>query len=128
MKRILCLLGLTAALPVFAQAIGEPGSVEQAVGMLPILVNFAKAGNWLMFGAALSLLLTFAIKKYVLPKVGLGNGVLPLVSIVLGVVAGVGAAVLGGASVQAATLAVLSGPLASSLWDALFQYFFKKDA
>ena len=133
---LFCFMGLTAT--TFAvhadeiaaattSVVAEPGDLEQAIGMLPTIIEAAKNSNWLLFGALVSLILTFVVKKYVLPKAGLGNGVLPWVSILLGLLAGVGGAVAAGAKIEAALLAVLSGPVASSLWEMIVQYFVKKD-
>lgn len=119
---LLSFLGFAA----FAEAVLPPESVEQAIGFLPILIEAFKNSNWLAFGAGVSLILTFIAKQYVLPKLNLGNGLLPLVSAGVGVIAGVGGAVLAGSTVEAALLAVLSGPLASTIWDAVAKYFFAK--
>lgn len=108
------------------KAIEAPEEVGDIVGFLPALVGAYKNGAWTLFGALIALILTFVIRKFVLPVVKLGSGVLPLVSAILGIVAGVGLAVANGASAQAASMAVLSGPLASTLWDSLIKYFFKK--
>lgn len=101
----------------------EPDSLEKAIGFIPTIIEAAKSSNWLLFGGLVALVLTFVVKKYVLPKVNLGTGVLPWVSIVLGLLAGVGGAVAAGAKLEAALLAVLSGPLASTIWETIVQYF-----
>lgn len=104
--------------------IDAPQSIEQAAAFLPTLILLAKNGQWLLFGALLTLVLVFLIRQYVLPSFGLKNPkVLPLVSALLGVLVGVGVAVLGGAKPEAALLASLSGPVASSLWGAIVKYF-----
>ena len=114
--------------PIFAwaQEALPPESIEEVVSFIPALMAAIKSSNWLAVGAIVTVILCFLIKKYLLPKIGLASGVMPLVSIVVGILAGVGMAVIGGASPQAAAMAALSGPLASSLWDALIKYFFKK--
>lgn len=110
-----------AQLPAITDA---PQSVEQAAAFLPTLILLAKNGQWLLFGALLTLVLVFLIRQYVLPSFGLKNPkLLPLVSVILGMLVGVGVAVLGGAKPEAALLASLSGPLASSLWGAVVKYF-----
>lgn len=92
--------------------------------LIPTMVTFAKNGQWLLFGSVLSLILTFLVRQLVLPKVNLKTGVLPLVSAVLGCLAGVGGAVLAGATPLAAVIAVLSGPAGSWLWSAVAKHFF----
>jgi hypothetical protein len=85
-----------------------------------------KSGNFLLAGSLVTLLLVFAIRKYVFPKINIGDGALPIVSIILGMFVGSAGAIIGGATAPQALLAVLSGPLASSLWSSLLKYFFKK--
>lgn len=108
--------------------VAEPKDWGDVAEFFPAMIQAVKSGNWLLFGALVSLILTFAVKQFVLPKLGVGNGILPILSVVLGAVAGVGGAVASGASLGAAALAVLSGPLASTLWDAIVKYFFPKKA
>lgn len=102
----------------------EPQDIAQAVAYLPALIDFARKGNWLLFGSLLTILLTFAIRQWVLPKAGLNVRILPIVSGVLGALVGVGSAILGGAAPEAAAIAVLSGPVGSILWDAVLKYVF----
>jgi hypothetical protein len=104
----------------------EPESLEEALRFIPVILEALSSGNYLVMGAAISLVLTFLVRRFVLPKMGLGNGFLPVVAALLGMLAGVGGAILGGADMQSAVLAVMSGPLASVLWDSFFKYFFKK--
>ena len=105
-----------------------PETLDQALGFISGLIVAAQSSNWLAFGAGCAMILTFAVKTYVLPKIGLGNGVLPWVSLLLGAVTGYGGAILAGASHEAAMMALLSGPVASMLWAAIAQYIFPKPA
>lgn len=117
---------MVSALPLSEVVDPIPTEIGKVVGFFPVLIAAWKSGQWLMVGAVLSLMLTFAFRKFLLPSLKLGSGVLPLVSAALGVIAGVGAAIIGGADMASASMAVLSGPLASTLWDSLVKYFFKK--
>jgi hypothetical protein len=110
-----------AALPALAQAV-DPDPLSY-IGVIWAAIQ---SGQYLAAGAGVTLILVLLIKKYLLPKLGLGSGILPVVSIVLGIVSGVGMAIMGGAPLGAAIAAAFSGPVASSLWDALIKYFFKK--
>jgi hypothetical protein len=111
------------ALPALAQIVPP---IEDPVGYLPALWLAIQNGQWLVVGAIVTLILVLLFKKLVLPKIGLGTGILPIVSAIIGVVTGVGLAIMGGAPLAAAAAAVFSGPLAGLLWDALVKYFFKK--
>jgi hypothetical protein len=102
----------------------EPQNLDQALGFLPTVLSFFKNGQWLLLGASLTLVLVFAIKKYLLAKWNVPSGVVPFISAGLGIAVGVAGAVLGGASPQAALLAVLSGPLASAMWSSGVKYLF----
>jgi hypothetical protein len=106
----------------FAQVVA-PVDLSSAASFLPAILAFFKSGNYLAAGAMISLILTWAIKTYVLPKINLGTGVLPLVAAVIGVLGGVGLAVANGGTLAAASMAVLSGPLATALWEGILQYF-----
>lgn len=120
-------LGIAVTLPVmsaFAQVQPtEPTTIEEAARFIPTLIEFALHGKWLAFGAMATLVLVFLVRQYALPKLGLNTKVLPLVSALLGVLVGVGGAVAVGAEPLAALLAVLSGPLASTLYSAIVKYF-----
>lgn len=102
----------------------EPTTLEQAVGYLPTLIELAKNGKWLLFGALLTVVLTFFIRQWVLPKAGLNVRVLPLVSAALGALVGFCIAYLAGAAPLEAALATLSGPVGSLFWDAVLKYAF----
>jgi hypothetical protein len=120
-------LALFAPLFAWAQAaVDVPTDLNGVAAFIPALLQAIKSGNWLLFGAFVSLILTYALRTYVLPKMGVGSGALPWISLVIGAVAGIGGAVAGGATLGAAAMAALSGPLASTLWDMVFQYFLPK--
>lgn len=104
----------------------EPEQVTDALKMIPVILGALKDGNYLLAGAFCSLVLTFLSRRFVLPKLKLGPGILPILSAVIGCVSGVGIAIAAGANVSQASLAVLSGPLASTLWDSVIKYAFKK--
>ena len=109
---------------VLAQEVLPPETIDQALGFIPGIIEAAKNSNWVMFGAGVAMVLTWVIKEYVFPKIGLGNALLPWVSLVIGVLSGYGGAVFMGATPEAALLGLMSGPVASMLWAAVGQYFF----
>jgi hypothetical protein len=113
-------------MPLFAWA-QEPETVAGAGSMLKPIWDAIGNGSYLLAGAGITLILVFVFRKYVMDKIGLGSGVLPLVSAVLGVISGLAVSVWGGANGGEAAMAMLSGPAAGMLWDAVFKYFFKKE-
>jgi|LakMenE18May11ns_1017448.scaffolds.fasta_scaffold9953450_6 hypothetical protein len=124
MKRVLNLGALALVLGwVFAAFAQEPESVEQAVGLLGPIWELIAKGEYLAAGAGITLILVFAFRKYALPKLKIGPGVLPLLAAGLGIVVGVAVSLYGGAKLDEAALAVLSGPAAMALWSALIKYF-----
>jgi hypothetical protein len=135
-KIFLILFGLMLSVSAFAEGAAEkvaevpmleqPMEVGDLSQFFPALLDAYKNSNWLILGAIIALILTLLVRKYVLPMMKLGSGVLPFVSALLGLISGVGLAVANGASLQAASMAVLSGPLASTLWNSGAKYFFKK--
>lgn len=116
-------LFLFTVLAFAQQAPSEPQSIQEAVGYLAPLYGFAKAGQWPMAAACLVMVLVFAFRQYLLPKIGLTTKVLPLVSALLGVLVAVAGPVFVGVSPESAAMAVVSGPMASVLWQAVFKYF-----
>jgi hypothetical protein len=117
-------LGLALSLSMLAQAIAqtatEPQSVDEAITLLATIVKLFQEGQYLLGGAALTLVLVFVFRKFVLFK--LATRSLPLVSAVTGLLAGTSIALLAGATPMQALLATLSGPLASTLWDGAIKF------
>jgi branched-subunit amino acid transport protein AzlD len=114
-------------LSAFAQA-AEPGSVDQAVGLLPQILANISQGKYLLAGALITLVIVFIVKQYVLPKVNLSTGALPLISLVVGALSAVALGISGGATPAQAALALLSGPTASALWDIVIKFMVPKKA
>jgi hypothetical protein len=124
MKMIFSVLLVLFPIAVLAQVVAQaPQSVDQAVGMLPVLASFWHNGAYLAFGAGVALILCFVLNQYVFPKLKMGPALVPIASGIIGIIAGVGLAVVNGASLQSASLAVLSGSVATHLWESIFQYF-----
>jgi hypothetical protein len=105
----------------------EPQDLDAALNLITLIISHAKDGKYLLAGAAATLVLVFAFRKFAMPRLKLKPGVLPLVSAITGALSGWGIAVMAGATAGQAAVALLSGPIASTLWDALVKYFFKKD-
>jgi hypothetical protein len=116
---MLAFLGLAA----FAQ-ITQPETVEKAVGLLPMIYEAFKSGQTLMAAALLTLVIVFVVRQYVLPKLNVSAALLPLVSLIVGALSALAISVASGATLQAAAMALMAGPLASSLWSVLIKYFF----
>jgi hypothetical protein len=112
-----------ASVNLIAQVPGEPGSVGDAFTMLPTILALFKSGKSLMAAAGIVLILVYLIRQYVLPKLNLSTKALPLVAALLGLVTGPLVAIWLGGSAQEALLAALSGPVASTIWQALLKYF-----
>jgi len=102
--------------------VAEPTSVDQAVGFIPQIISAFGAGKALLACALIVLVLVFAVKQYVLPKVNLSTNILPWVSVLLGVLSALAVGISGGATPGQAALALLSGPAASSLWDLILKH------
>jgi hypothetical protein len=126
MKALVLLSGVFAPLFVWAQ-VTQPETVEEAVGLFQPLWDAIGNGQYLAAGAVITMIIVFAFRKWLMPKLNLGSGVLPIVSAFVGILSGAAVSVAGGADAGQAAMAVLSGPMAGMLWDSLFKYFFKKD-
>lgn len=138
MKSILAKISLSMVvlfsfIPAFAQVaspapIAAPVDANSAVQLFSVLANFAHNGQYLLAGAAITLIICFILNQYILPKLNLGGAIVPLVSPIIGIISGVGLALVNGASPMAAALAVLSGPAAGHIWEMIGQYFVAKPA
>jgi hypothetical protein len=107
--------------PALAPQVTNPQTVDEALTMLNVIVKLFQEGQYLLAGAALTLVLVFIFRRFFMHK--LSTKALPLISIVTGLVTGISLAILSGASPTQALLASLSGSVASSLWDAGLKYF-----
>lgn len=128
MKKFLSII-IFSVLPfaAFAQEVSEPETIDQALGYLPLLIEAFKLGKWPVFGALATLVLVFIFRQFILPKLKIfSTEILPIVSAVLGIFVGLAVALAGGAPIGGALMAVLSGPLASTLWMAVVKYFAPK--
>lgn len=85
-------------------------------------------GKLVVVGAIVVLFLVHVFRKFLMPKLKLGTGFLPYLSIILGLIVGVCSDLINGVSAsQAAQIALLSGPGASMLWNSVFKLVAKKD-
>jgi hypothetical protein len=110
---------------VFAQSptpVSEPASIEQAAGIIPTAIEAFSQGKVLLGCMLLVLIVVFAVKQYVLPKLNVSTSVLPWLSVGLGILSALAVGITGGATAGQAALALLSGPAASSLWDMILKH------
>lgn len=113
--------------PVLPEIIAnEPQSLDQVVNLLAPIVTFVKNGQYLAAGAAVTLVLVFGFKTFILPRLSLTSAILPLLSAVLGLITGLSIAILGGANFLQAMIAMGSGPAASLLWDSVIKLILAK--
>lgn len=85
-------------------------------------------GDKIIAASGIVLLLVHLFRKFALPRLKLGNGVIPYVSIASGLLMGVAADMFAGVSaMEAAKIALLSGPGASLMWDSFFKLMAKKN-
>ncbi|SRR5574343_595885 len=121
MKMALMLLFPFAAL---AQDVVAEPNVPSLLGS--VLKNIA-TGQYVMAASALVLILVYLFRKFVLPKLSLGNGVLPYITIALGALVGILSNIVAGVGpAEAANIILISGPGAAMLWDSVFKLMAKK--
>lgn len=98
---------VTATIQSIAQALAEGKKVVAVSGAILILV--------------------YLFRKYFFDKLGLGSGILPYISIILGVIMGLLSNIVAGVSPgEAAKIALISGPSASILWNSIFKLVMNK--
>lgn len=104
---------------------------EQALDInatIQSIFDYIAHGKPVMAASAGILILVYLFRRYALPKLRLGNGVLPILSLVLGVVIGVLSQVIAGVPpAEAAKIILISGPGASVFWSSILKLFVKKD-
>ena len=87
--------------------------------LLPVLIEAFQNGHWMVFGAALVMLLTFAVKKFVLPRGLVSKTALPLAALGLSLLASASAEVVAGRGIEAAIYILVGGLVSPALYDAL---------
>jgi hypothetical protein len=106
-----------------AQVPVEPQSAMDVLALMPQLQDAIDAKDWAMSLCIGLMTLTWAVKRFALPKDGSRDGVLPLVSAGFGGLLGMGASILtGSGDVGSATVGgVMLGNAASGAYDMLFK-------
>jgi protein-S-isoprenylcysteine O-methyltransferase Ste14 len=124
MKRFLMIFSVfavvvTAAMVVFAQ-VTPPDTLQDAIGLMPALMQAVIGGKWLLAVGGLLMVVTVVVRQYAIPKWNLSSKVLPWVTLGLSLIAGVGAYLFGGLDAKAAAIQMLvAGGLASQMWSLL---------
>ncbi len=108
----------------FAQ-VAEPQNLDQAVAYMPVLMKYIHSGSVLGISAVVVLLLSYVLKAYVIPRVGLNKGAIPVISMALGVLVGPAIAIISGASPEQAVQSLAAGPWAVFMHEAIAKYFQK---
>jgi hypothetical protein len=121
---------LLTLLPIitFAQAVTPPETVDQAVGLLPKLLEAIASGNHVIAYGIGIMILVVGVRQYVLPKINVGQDALPIITLILSSLGMAGASlVVPGASLGPAILnGVIAGIFASGAWDLIGKYIAKK--
>lgn len=116
---MIILLALLLAMPVLvnaAVAVAETQNLDQMAGYLSPMVDAYHNGQYLIAAGVLTVIAVSLLKKYVLPSLKVPDWAVPWISNIAGILIGAGISLAGGASPKEALLAVLAGPLASSLY------------
>jgi len=115
---------LAFLMPVFAFAEEAAVDLDSVIDQLALAVSEAK---WVVVVACVVVILVHLSRKFLIDKIGLGSGVLPILSLVLGALLSWGLSVIGGVSAAEAAKSILfSGATASLLWSGLLKLLFKK--
>ena len=109
------LIAETEALAAMLQPI-DHGDIVQ---LLPVLISAFQQGHWLIFGAGLVMSLTWTVKHYVLPKLGLKDAVLPIVALILGLLASASAELVAGKGFESAVYILIGGLVSPAVYDLI---------
>lgn len=100
-----------------AQTVSIPETPEQASSLIPVLIDAISTGKWVIVASIVVLVLTLVFRQHILPKLKVGTGVLPWVTIAIAAVNGFAAHLIGGVELkEAAYFILISGGLASQIW------------
>ena len=124
---LLCWLGIFFAASVsWCQELPEQNLDINAT--VQSIFDYIAHGKPVMAAAAGILILVYLFRRYALPKLKIGNGVLPILSLALGGIIGILSQVIAGVPpAEAAKIILISGPGASVFWSAILKLFVKKD-
>lgn len=115
-------------IPVMGFAQETPQEHIDINATIQSIFDYIQHGKPVMAASAGILILVYLFRRYALPKLQLGNGVLPILSVVLGAIIGVLSQVIVGISpAEAAKIVLISGPGASMFWATVIKLFMKKD-
>jgi hypothetical protein len=127
MKRLCMFLSAMIVMPTTVLAQAQDANLDLNL-VFSQLFEHINENRPVGYAAAGILILVYLFRKYVLPKTPFNAGVLPWLSILLGVFIGFLGMVSGGASIsESVNVMLLSGAGASALWSSLFKLVAKKD-
>lgn len=107
---------------------GDPNASIDLNQILSLVADNIASGKHVVLGAAIVLGLVALFKRFVQPRIPVGNGALPYLSIALGLLVGLCSDLVNGISAaEAAKIALLSGPGATFFWESLFKLVVKKN-
>lgn len=104
-----------------------PTDPNSAVTLVQAILSLFHNGQYLAMGGGITLLVCFGVNQYVLPKMGLGSALVPWIGTVVGLLSGAGIALMSGATLQQSMMALLAGPMATHLYEMIFQWFIAKE-
>lgn len=107
----------------FGDGVLPPENIDQALKLLPMLLEMVQMKNWGMVAALAIMLVTYLFRMYILPKLAINDRALPLVSGGMGVLLAVAVSLAAGQPWGAAIASgVFIGAAASGFWSAVFKY------
>ena len=111
----------------FASGVAEPGTIEEAIPFLVMLVDAVKSGSWVIAGSIVSVLGIAYLRAKVLPSY-IGKAWYTVAALVLGAVSGALLEMVMGAGVDVAGKALLTALTTPVMYDAILKYFLPKKA
>ena len=121
------LMVLLVPLFVFAQE-APPETIEEASAFLGLLIQAIMDKNYVIAGGILLMIALIPVKEHVLPKLNISEKLMPLVSLVAGVLAQAGYSLAMGEfdSGRAIVDGIITGAFASGIWDFAGKYLKEK--
>lgn len=120
------MVALVMPMVLMAQLTAPPETVDGATSLVPKLIEALVAGNHLVAGGIVLMILMVAVRQYALPKWKISSDLLPIVTAIIGALSAAGLSMMNSVPVEVALKnGVIMALLAGGAWSLLGKYVAK---